>query len=276
MKSLLARISVLVSFSGLAAAQTLTFHVCPSGSQETPPVVTSGTSTATVVLDTATGDVTVSGTYQNLTSNQSVLHIHGPAAIGSPGGIVLGLSGSGGTSGTISGSGVLTPAQVTDMLNGLHYINIHSANHPGGELRGQIVQVEDVDCPAELPGDPVLADSAGNLLVGPKIGSTTDPFNLSIDCSNAVGGGIYLIELRLNKAAAPVVLNVGNLWVSGPKLFGCSGAHAQNLQSCVGGAGQVLPNDTSLVGLAYTAQGFCSNFATGGRTSNALVQVVGI
>jgi hypothetical protein len=38
----------------------------------------------------------------------------------------------------------LTPARVIDMLSGLHYINIHSANFGSGEIRGQVI--EDPDC----------------------------------------------------------------------------------------------------------------------------------
>jgi hypothetical protein len=35
--------------------------------------------------------------------------------------------------------GPLTPAQVADLMNGLSYINIHTSQFPGGEIRGQIL-----------------------------------------------------------------------------------------------------------------------------------------
>ena len=54
-------------------------------------------------------------------------------------GIIVALTQSGGTSGTVSGSGTLTPAEITGMLNGQTYINVHTVSHPGGETRGQIV-----------------------------------------------------------------------------------------------------------------------------------------
>lgn len=49
--------------------------------------------------------------------------------------------GSFGTSGSLSGSVRLTPAQVTGLLRGLTYINFHTTANPGGELRGQIAPV---------------------------------------------------------------------------------------------------------------------------------------
>jgi hypothetical protein len=53
-------------------------------------------------------------------------------------GIIVTLTETGGTSGSVSGGGTLTPAQITGMLNGQTYVNIHTSNNGGGELRGQI------------------------------------------------------------------------------------------------------------------------------------------
>ena len=43
-----------------------------------------------------------------------------------------------GTAGTFSGSGTLNMGQVTNLLNGMTYLNVHTAMHPAGEIRGQI------------------------------------------------------------------------------------------------------------------------------------------
>ena len=37
-----------------------------------------------------------------------------------------------------SGQATLTDAQIADLKNGLWYVNVHTAAHPGGEIRGQV------------------------------------------------------------------------------------------------------------------------------------------
>ena len=116
----------------------LSFRQIMTGAQETPPNGSLGQCDATVTLDTVSGAVSVSGTYSGLTGNANAAHIHGPAGFGVPAGIIVGLTQTGGTSGTLGGGGTLTPAQVTDMQNGLHYLNLHTTVFGGGEIRAQI------------------------------------------------------------------------------------------------------------------------------------------
>lgn len=124
--------------SQAAAAQVVTYVIPLDPGQETPPLATGATGTATITLDTATGMVSVSGSYTGLSSVQTVAHIHGAAPAGTPAGVVFALTGTGGTSGTFSGAATLSAARMAEMLAGLHYVNIHSMMHAGGELRGQI------------------------------------------------------------------------------------------------------------------------------------------
>lgn len=119
-------------------AQIVSATVTLDGAQEVPPVVTNGTATAIVTANIATRTVTVSGSYSGLSSAQTQAHIH-KGASGVVGGILVTLTGTGGTSGTFSGSGILTAPQFNDLLaNGL-YLNIHTTSHSGGELRGQAI-----------------------------------------------------------------------------------------------------------------------------------------
>ncbi len=136
----LGAVGVLAVASPAAALGTRIYTVPLSGSQEVPPVVTGGTGVCTVTLDDVTGAVSVSGSFSGLTSNATLAHIHGLAAAGVNAGILVTLTETGGTSGSVSGSGTLSATNLAGMLSGLTYINIHTTNNPGGELRGQITQ----------------------------------------------------------------------------------------------------------------------------------------
>jgi hypothetical protein len=126
------------SFAAPASADVHTLYAQLTGSQEVPPVSTSGQGMCTITLDDVTGAVSVSGSFSGLTTSATMAHIHGLGAPGTTAGIIVTLTETGGTSGTVSGSGTLTGAEVTGMLAGLTYVNVHSSMHGGGEIRGQI------------------------------------------------------------------------------------------------------------------------------------------
>jgi hypothetical protein len=132
-------LSVLLAAALPASADIIHFNFGLDGLQEVPPVTTPGFGMATVTLNTVTGDVSVSGTFQDLLASVQAAHIHGLAPVGVNAGVILGLQLTGTTSGTISGMGTLTAAQVQGMIGGQTYINVHTTQHPGGEIRGQIV-----------------------------------------------------------------------------------------------------------------------------------------
>jgi glucose/arabinose dehydrogenase len=115
------------------------FEFGMSGLEEVPANSERGTGDCVVELDASTGNVTVGCTYEGLTGDPRAAHIHGPAAPGENAGVIVPLLVHGGTSGTITGGGVLTPDLVQAMLDGRTYVNIHTAAHTPGELRGQIV-----------------------------------------------------------------------------------------------------------------------------------------
>ena len=131
-------LSLLIS-AGAASAGMIQFDFPMDGLQETPPVATPGTGTCQVLLNSGTGAYDVNCTFANLIGTTNNAHIHGPAAPGVPAGVMVGLTFDFGvTSGTITGNGILTPAQTLDMINGLTYVNLHTTFRPGGEIRGQI------------------------------------------------------------------------------------------------------------------------------------------
>ncbi len=109
------------------------------GAQEVPPVVTSASGRGTVQLNADETEITVQLNFTGLGSPSTVGHIHGPAPAGSNAPPIFNLTGLGGTAAQL-GPFVfaVTPQQVSDLKAGLWYFNIHSQNHPAGEIRGQI------------------------------------------------------------------------------------------------------------------------------------------
>jgi hypothetical protein len=119
-----------------------TFQALADGAQETPPVATPGFGSSLLTIDDTTGDWNLNGTFSNLIGTSNNAHIHGPAPVGTPAGVIVGLTFDFGvTSGNISGAGTFTAPQMADLFAELYYVNIHSSFRPGGEIRGQLVEI---------------------------------------------------------------------------------------------------------------------------------------
>ena len=119
-----------------AAPQSFTVEL--TGAQQVPPVQTSGTGSANLTFDPSTRKVTWTITYSGLSSPVTMSHFHSAAA-GKNGPVVIWLSKQGGSAASpITGETTLTAAQAEQFLAGEWYINVHSQNHPGGEIRGQV------------------------------------------------------------------------------------------------------------------------------------------
>ena len=139
-----------LTFASAALAQT-TYTTNMTGGAEVPAVATNATGTATVVLNAAQTQLSITCSFQNLTQAYSLSHIHGPAAPGVNAGVRFGFVGppngtapwvfsNGNLDGTITNF-IATGVNATDvnnLNNGLMYVNIHSLFRPGGEIRGQL------------------------------------------------------------------------------------------------------------------------------------------
>jgi hypothetical protein len=159
-------IGSLVLSAASAQAAIWTFNVTINGAQERPtPVATTATGSAVAIFDDVTGSMNITGTFTGLTSNANNAHLHGYSPLGSPGDPgttsppVIDLTFTPLQSGTIAGTGTIPAARITDVLGGLTYINVHSGQFPGGEIRGQLVN------PIPEPGTIALA-AVGLLAVG--------------------------------------------------------------------------------------------------------------
>jgi len=133
-----AGIAVLLAASASAAsAAEVKYSATLTAAAEVPPTDSTGSGSATMTLDTATHKITYTVTFSGFASAVTAAHIHGPAEAGKNAGVVVPL-GNNPTS-PIQGSATLTPEQEQQLAAGQYYVNIHSKNHPGGGIRGQLV-----------------------------------------------------------------------------------------------------------------------------------------
>ena len=105
-----------------------------SGAEEVPPVKTAGTGSGSFRL-AEDGALTGSVTTKDVPG--TVAHIH-LGVKGKNGPVIVPLTKSGDTYSVPEGR-KLTSAQVKAFKAGELYVNVHSARHKGGEVRGQIV-----------------------------------------------------------------------------------------------------------------------------------------
>ncbi len=121
--------------------QQMAFKANLSGNQSVSPVVTRGSGSIEATLN---GDeLTVTGSFDQLSSAYTASHIH-LAYAGQNGGVEIPLNatvdadGMGGMYEADSNSFTLSADQKQALMDRRFYVNIHTEDHPGGELRGQI------------------------------------------------------------------------------------------------------------------------------------------
>jgi hypothetical protein len=210
--ALLSLVVLVCVVTPLAHAQTL--GAVLTGSQEVPPNTIAGFGNATVDVNRATNEVTVTITVANLGSPINNFHIH-EAPPGTNGPVVVDLIGLGGTfvNGTMHGTFAVNPAVAERLLQNPRgfYVNVHTVALPGGAVRGQLSSVSGgaVTYAAELrPGNevpPVTSTAFGSAFV------TFDPINDAISWDvHTVGIGTATMS-HIHRGAAgvngPVIIN---------------------------------------------------------------------
>ena len=136
MKLLGTAVGALALFvAGAASAATLHFTAMLMGADEVPANTTMGMGELSATLDTDTKVFTYKVTYSGTTGPGIAAHFHGPAAPGATAGPVVM---AGNAANPISGTVILTDPQIADLKAGKWYFNVHTAAHPGGEIRGQV------------------------------------------------------------------------------------------------------------------------------------------
>lgn len=112
------------------------------GEAEVPPVTTNARGNAYFYLNSSRGVLHYTISVRDIVS-ATASHIH-YAPVGVNGGVVFGLfSAASGASldnaHPLGGGLTLTGKNIVDLLTGYYYINVHTANVPSGEIRGQIM-----------------------------------------------------------------------------------------------------------------------------------------
>jgi hypothetical protein len=117
---------------GLVSAKDIAVSL--SGAEETPPVTTSASASGTIKIKK---DKSVSGSVKSTGIDGTVAHIHvgAPGQSGPP--IITLTKGADGVWSVPEGS-TLTDEQYASYKAGNLYVNIHSAEHKPGEIRGQL------------------------------------------------------------------------------------------------------------------------------------------
>ena len=122
-------------------------------------VASPATGFGTVLLNDAQDQITVDFSWSGLIGGPATAaHIHCCAGPAGTGPVLFPFSGvSATTSGSIpEQTFAITPGEVTSLMGGLMYMNIHDATFPAGEIRGQL----------EAAPEPATLGSIGIGLVG--------------------------------------------------------------------------------------------------------------
>jgi hypothetical protein len=128
--------TVAVLAAGAACAEVLHYTANLDGRSETPPNDSQGVGLASVNFDTGSKKLDWTVDYSGLTGPATMAHFHGPAPVGKAAPVVIAFKGD--LASPLKGSATLTDAQIADLRSGVWYVNVHTAAHPGGEIRGQV------------------------------------------------------------------------------------------------------------------------------------------
>lgn len=136
---LLALASAGLVFQSKAQADTI-FLADLDGAQEVPSVITSASGFASFVLNDLETELQILLTHD--VTDPTIGHIHhGEFGVGGP--VLFDFD----PTSPVDVTWLIDPSDLSDLFAGNLYVNVHSTNFPGGEIRGQIEVVRE---PASL------------------------------------------------------------------------------------------------------------------------------
>lgn len=128
--------AALILSAAAAGAEEIKFKADLTGPAETPPTDSKGTGALTATYDTMSRTLSWTVDYSGLTGPATAAHFHGPAPAGKSAAVEVPQKAP--LDSPMKGSATLTDAQAKDLLDGMMYFNIHTAEHKPGEIRGQV------------------------------------------------------------------------------------------------------------------------------------------
>lgn len=233
---------IMLFCSGALLAQT--FGAVLTGSQEAPsPCPTAGFGNATVSFDAARQNINVTVNVANLGSPITLSHIHEGAA-GVAGPVVIGfVPPNSFTNGTMTGTFAVPDAALVQRIltnPGNFYVNVHTAQCPGGAVRGQL---------AEISGGPITY--AAMLRPQNEVPPvTSNAFGSALVTIDPVAGTIAW-EVNSNGIASPTLSHIhrGPAGVAGPVIINFATSAAQIPNGRTNGSNTIANQQTA----AFTA-----------------------
>jgi hypothetical protein len=226
----------------ILAAETQAFWTALSGAKEVGPVDSQASGLAYLALSPD-----MSQLYYRLMvagiENVTASHIH-EAAVGQNGGVVFPLYTGGGDFGPGSPvSSVLTPtlSQVTAMMGGDYYINVHTTDHPSGEIRGQVGSYDPrSDYHALLTGaeevPPVTTTAVGVAHLSLSSDLASLDFEVAVDnIANVTASHIHTGWPGQNGSVAHPLYPGGGSFGPGNPVTGTLSLNAQNVLDLISG-----------------------------------------
>ncbi|MBX3210265.1 MAG: CHRD domain-containing protein [Labilithrix sp.] len=157
--------------TGVASAAKTTYTGTLNGASEVPAVQTQATGTATLTFDDATKKLCGRITH-TLGGDVNAAHLHAgaPGANGNPFVVFTDLASP------MKVNLTLNDGQITSLVTGQFYVNLHTTAHAGGEIRGNMATGGDEQsCDADVPdaGPIDVDDDAGTSSGGTSSGGTS-------------------------------------------------------------------------------------------------------
>ena len=205
-----------------ASAQVVELRATISQSQEVPATGAPGTGTAIMFYDVGTNKFDLIVSITGMTNIASASHIH-EAAMGANGGVVTNLGGEAvytrsGNTLTATFRGITHGGDRLKLIQGGAYYNIHSAQFPGGEVRGQLIPrpkrlYANMDVPQEQAAFPAVnlagLNDFGGAVMFYDPAANTIRLRLSIfNFNNTLNNSHF--HAQIPGLSGPVVVNLGN------------------------------------------------------------------